>query len=479
MASTQVWAALLPILGFIIGLMTRGMSQAKFKLLRNKIAAYFSSYIQITIPEYGADRYQGRSDFFVAIEAYLSDSNSALGVRKLKAEIVSNTKKPQVSVDDEQEIIDSSFHGVTLWWYALTEYPSSNIIINRPGDERRRFYRVVFHKKFRDDVINTFLPRVIENGHTVIANNRQRRLFTNNPSNHWGPTNIWSHVAFQHPANFSTLAMDPTVKEDIINDLNAFKVGKGYYADVGKAWKRGYLLFGPPGTGKSTMIAAIANELGYDVYDLELTAVKNNSELRRLFIETKEKSVIVIEDIDCSVNLTSNRQERKKPSRKKSGGDSDDESDDGDTKLTLSGVLNFIDGLWSACGGERIIIFTTNNKDELDPALIRRGRMDKHIEMSYCRFEAFKVLASNYLKITEDQFFQKFGEIHQLLGEVDMSPADVAEHLMRMGKKDADACLQALVDGLRKAKDIAIKEKVKANEEVVKSMGKEVIIEAK
>ncbi|OEL37928.1 AAA-ATPase, partial [Dichanthelium oligosanthes] len=129
------------------------------------------------------------------------------------------------------------------------------------------------------------------------------------------------------------------------------------------------------------------------------------------------------------------------------------EEDDDCTKLTLSGLLNFIDGLWSACGGERIIIFTTNKKDQLDPALIRRGRMDKHIEMSYCRYEAFKVLASNYLDITDHQLFELFGEIEKLLEDVDMSPADVAEHLMVTEKRDADACLKGLVVALKKAKE--------------------------
>ena len=71
----------------------------------------------------------------------------------------------------------------------------------------------------------------------------------------------------------------------------------------------------------------------------------------------------------------------------------------------LSCLLNFIDGLWSACGGERIIIFTTNHKEKLDPALIRRGRMDKHIEMSYYRFEGFKVLIINYLDVIEHELF--------------------------------------------------------------------------
>nr|ABA98754.1 retrotransposon protein, putative, unclassified [Oryza sativa Japonica Group] len=48
-----------------------------------------------------------------------------------------------------------------------------------------------------------------------------------------------------------------------------FRDGKEYCASVGKAWKRGYLLCGPPGTGKSNMIAALANFLEYNVYDLE------------------------------------------------------------------------------------------------------------------------------------------------------------------------------------------------------------------
>lgn len=462
MASSDLWAGVGSALAFLVGLITLAMNQTKIKLLINKITKFFSSSIYITIPEYTASRFE-RNELFVAIEAYISHF-CADGAHKLKAELGSEEQKPHVFVDDEQQIVDN-FEGTTLCWYAKTVLPRSSVVIEKPGDEERRFYRVAFHRSSRKKVLDSYLPHVLKKGRAVITSNRQRRLFTNNP-NPYGERNCWTHVAFQHPATFDTLAMDPMEKKAIIDDLNAFLVGKDYYDKVGKAWKRGYLLFGPPGTGKSTMIAAISNHLGYDIYDLELTAVSNNTELRKLFVQTKGKSIIVIEDIDRSVDFTGKRRVNK------SGSERDNmtllpkerEKDDDSTKLTLSGMLNFIDGLWSACGGERIIIFTTNNKDKLDPALIRPGRMDRHIEMSYCRYEAFKVLASNYLgiTITEHHLFELFVEIRQLLEEVDISPAEVAGYLLRTEQRDADACLKRLVGALKKAKN-----KPKAKEDVV------------
>jgi hypothetical protein len=91
-------------------------------------------------------------------------------------------------------------------------------------------------------------------------------------------------------------------------------------------------------------------------------------------------------------------------------------------------------------------VFTTNHIEKLDLALIRRGRMGKHIELSYCKFEAFKVLAKNYFDIESHPLFKK---ISQLLEEVNMSPADVAENLIpKIEDGDAETCLESLIQAL-------------------------------
>ncbi|GLJ26072.1 hypothetical protein SUGI_0500150 [Cryptomeria japonica] len=124
----------------------------------------------------------------------------------------------------------------------------------------------------------------------------------------------WNRMPFKHPSTYHTLAFDPSIKKTIFNDLDRFKAGKDFYRQIGRAWKRGYLLHGPPGTGKS-----------------------HNQELRALLTQTSEKVIIVIEDIDCSKDLT-DRESKEKAIESKLR-----------SQLTLSGLLNVTDGLWSCC----------------------------------------------------------------------------------------------------------------------------------
>jgi len=438
-----------------------------FEKYSHRIMDYFYPYIRISFHEFLGDRLK-RSDAYGAVEAYLS-ANTSKSAKRLKAEIGKDSTNLVLTMDEYERVTDD-YKGVKVYW-VCSKVMSQPRSMPYYQEQEKRFYKLTFHKKYRDTITGSYLDHVMKEGKEIRLRNRQRKLYTNSPGYKWPSykQTMWSHIVFEHPATFETMAMEPEKKKEIIEDLVTFSKSKDFYARIGKAWKRGYLLFGPPGTGKSTMIAAMANLLGYDVYDLELTAVKDNTELRKLLIETTSKSIIVIEDIDCSLDLTG---QRKKKGESKFFSDDENEnkanfdavrkevkeegsgSGGGNSKVTLSGLLNFIDGIWSACGGERLIIFTTNYVEKLDPALIRRGRMDKHIELSYCSFNGFKVLANNYLRVENHALFES---IERLICEVKITPADVAENLMpKSPMDDADKCLSNLIEALsdKKAEEV-------------------------
>lgn len=115
-------------------------------------------------------------------------------------------------------------------------------------------------------------------------------------------------------------------------------------------------------------------------------------------------------------------------------------------QLTLSGFLNFFDGLWSSCGDERIIVVTTNHKEVIDPALLRPGRMDVHIHMSYCTPAGFKILAQNYHGLVDDNPLSD--EIQTLLINAKVTPAKVSEELML--SEEPEVALNAVLSLLKR-----------------------------
>jgi chaperone BCS1 len=338
------------------------------------------------------------------------------------------------------------------------------------GGGDHRSLELQFPCQHRDFVHDRYIPHVIDEATRMRLTSRERRLYTNRAAGLGGDYHrLWISHAFSHPSTFDTLALDPALREEIRSDLLRFASRREHYARVGRAWKRGYLLHGPPGTGKTSLVAAIANLLEFDVYDLELTTVSTNSHLRRLLVSTTPKSVVVVEDIDCSLDLSD---------RRKNGGGSFDEENNnaqlgmlspaaaaiGRDSVSLSGVLNFVDGLWSSCVGERLMIFTTNHPERLDPALLRPGRMDRKIELGYCSPAALRVLAKNYLGVGEDPDDDYDSDtVNDLMAQAEgllavdvrITPADIGEVFMGCDGTGASTALRKLVSELRRRRDHA------------------------
>ncbi|XP_023771978.1 protein HYPER-SENSITIVITY-RELATED 4 [Lactuca sativa] len=368
---------------------------------------------------------------FEAANIYLGSKLSP-STHRIKVSKPEKDDELTVKVDRNQPIVDI-FQTMKCKWTLQTE--RIEVPANSNARSELRFFELSFHKKHKETVLKQYLPYVLKKAKEIKDEKKTVKLHTVD----YNGTDYWGSVVLNHPATFETMAMDPDKKVELLEDLDMFVNRKDYYRRVGKAWKRGYLFYGPPGTGKSSLVAAMANHLKFDVYDLDLKEVQCNSDLRRLLIGTKNRSILVIEDIDCNIGLQSRESEKEEGPNP--NGDDDD-------KITLSGLLNFVDGLWSSCGDERIIVFTTNHKERLDAALLRPGRMDVEVEMSYCSYGGFKVLASTYLQVKEEEKMELFGEIEELLKKVEVTPAEIAGELMKKSD-DVEIVLGNLIQWLR------------------------------
>ncbi|KAG7551015.1 P-loop containing nucleoside triphosphate hydrolase [Arabidopsis thaliana x Arabidopsis arenosa] len=411
-----------------------------YRTLRSLFFRTSSSTLTLTIDD---DNMGMNNEIYRAAQTYLSTKISPDAVR-LRISKGHKDKHVNLYLSDG-EIVNDVYEDVQLVWRFVTDGGDKKSggggVGGRGGggrrggmddDGRSEYFELSFDKKHKDLILSSYVPYIESKAKEIRDERRILMLHSLNSLR-------WESVILEHPSTFETMAMEDDLKRDVIEDLDRFIRRKEFYKRVGKAWKRGYLLYGPPGTGKSSLVAAMANYLKFDVYDLQLASVMRDSDLRRLLLATRNRSILVIEDIDCAVDLP-NRVEQ--PVEGKHRGESQG-------PLTLSGLLNFIDGLWSSCGDERIIIFTTNHKDRLDPALLRPGRMDMHIYMGHCSFQGFKTLASNYLGLSDSTMPHRlYPEIERLIdGEV-MTPAQVAEELMK--SEDADVALEGLVNVLEK-----------------------------
>ncbi|KAH8480976.1 hypothetical protein H0E87_031032 [Populus deltoides] len=266
---------------------------------------------------------------YSAIENYLG-SRSSTQAKRLKADVVKNNQSVVLSMDDYEEV-DDDIQGVKLGWASGKHISKSQSVSFYPVTDEKKYYKLTFHKRHRQLILGDYLNHVLKEDNEIKVRNRQRKLYTNSGS-------YWRHVVFQHPASFETLAMEAERKQEIVDDLVIFSTAEDFYLRIGRAWKRGYLLFGPRGTGKEG---------------------------------------------------------------------------------------------WTSTWG-----------------------------LSYCSFEAFQVLAKNYLRPGSHRLFARDPGV---VGETKMTPAEVAEHLMpKTITGDIKVCLESLIGALEEGEEDAI---LKAEEE--------------
>ncbi|GFY91133.1 P-loop containing nucleoside triphosphate hydrolases superfamily protein [Actinidia rufa] len=352
------------------------------------------------------------NELYNAAQLYLSTTAAAAVTgSRLSLTRAVNSSAVTFGLANNDRLVDV-FRRVPVVWEHVVTQRQSQTFSWRPLPEEKRGFTIRIKKQDKALILDSYLDHIMYKASEIRRKNQDRFLYTNSRGGSLDSRgHPWESVPFKHPSTFDTLAMDPIRKQAIKDDLDDFATGQAFYQTAGRSWKRGYLLYGPPGTGKSSMIAAMANHLGYDIYDLELT---------------------------------------EPPRDGFSAGDEKWGAEEGGNSITLSGLLlNFTDGLWSCCGSERIFVFTTNHVEKLDPALLRSGRMDMHIFMSYCSFPALLILLKNYLGFGEGDLDEAVvRELGEVIDEAEMTPADVSEVLIK-NRRDRDKAVGELLGELK------------------------------
>lgn len=215
---------------------------------------------------------------------------------------------------------------------------------------------------------------------------------------------------------FSSVILDKGVAQRVKDDCLEFLENSKWYHDRGIPYRRGYLLHGPPGCGKTSFITALAASIEHDIAILNLSdRGMTDDRLSALFSKAPLNSIILLEDIDAAFG---NREQHMK---------SNPGAFQGFSPLTLSGLLNALDGVAESDG--RIVFMTTNYVDRLDPAMIRPGRVDFKQYIGHCSEDQ---MINMFLKFypeanpaTAQAFASKLGDLN-----LKVSAAQIQGYLM-------------------------------------------------
>lgn len=244
----------------------------------------------------------------------------------------------------------------------------------------------------------------------------------------WGPD--WR--PFGNPKRkrmLELVILDTGIAEHIVEDVRDFLRSGEWYHRRGIPYRRGYLLYGPPGSGKTSYIQALAGELDYNICILNLAEANlTDDRLNHLMNHLPQRSILLLEDIDAAFNKR------------------DQSSDLGyQSGVTFLGLLNALDGVASA--EECITFMTTNHPERLDPALLRPGRVDYKVMVNNASPDQVRRMFIRFYPDSEEvasRFVQKFEE----LGMVGVVSTAQLQGLFVFNKDDPEGAL-GMIDSLK------------------------------